>query len=77
MIYLAQPYSDPDPLVRHGRYLAGLEACAHYTSRFPYSPVVHWHNVAESFNLPGDFEHWRELNFHFLRPVQSDLRPPP
>lgn len=27
-----------------------------------YSPIVHWHPVATTFNLPYTFDHWKEIN---------------
>lgn len=47
MIYLASPYSHPDPQVRASRYssvLPVLAALAHKRISV-YSPIVHWYNV--------------------------------
>lgn len=68
MIYLAQPYSHPDPLVRQRRYNAGLEIAAHYTKLefLIYSPIVHYHEMANRYRMPTDFSFWRELNFGVL-----------
>ncbi len=68
MIYLAQPYTDPDTRVRESRYDAALRVTADYTKLgfLIYSPIVHYHNIAVRFHLPGDFTFWRELNFRAL-----------
>lgn len=68
MIYLAQPYTHPDPAVRAKRYDAALHVTADYTKLgfLIYSPIVHYHNVALRHNLPSDFHFWRVLNFSAL-----------
>jgi len=68
VIYLAQPYTDPDHSVRERRYIAALHLVADYTKLgfLIYSPIVHYHNVAVKHNLPKDFMFWRELNFAAL-----------
>lgn len=68
MIYLAQPYTHPEKSVRNYRYNAALHICADYTKMgfLIYSPIIHYHNVAERFHLPTDFPFWRELNFSAL-----------
>jgi hypothetical protein len=65
MIYLAQPYTDPDPHVREKRFNDAVTVLADYTKLgfFIYSPIVHYHHVALRHNMPVDFSFWRELNF--------------
>ena len=63
MIYLASPYSDPDPAVRKRRFEA---TCAYAVEaigegQLIYSPIVHSHALAER-GLPGDWEFWAEHN---------------
>ena len=69
MIYLASPYSSPDPLLRKTRYLLAAELTATMLSQglHVYSPIVHCHDLAERFNLPSDFEFWKKYNFDMLR----------
>lgn len=38
---------------------------------FVYSPIVHWHNVAKTFNLPTDAQFWHEQNT--LQLSKSDI----
>ena len=68
MIYLAQPYTDPKPLVMEKRYDAALQIVAEYTKLgfLIYSPIVHYHNVALRYSMPVDFTFWRQLNFEAL-----------
>ena len=69
MIYLASPYSDPDPMVRKGRYHLAL----FYTGRRMrkgeriFSPIVYSHYLALNHELPKDFDWWREFDEAMIR----------
>jgi hypothetical protein len=69
MIYVASPYSDPDKAVQLGRYLETLHVVAQLMAqRLPvFSPIVHCHEVALRYDLPGDAAYWQEYNTSFLR----------
>lgn len=69
MIYLASPYSHPDPLIRKTRFLLAQQCVAMMLSKrkFVYSPIVHCHEIATKYDLPSDFEFWRDYNFDMLR----------
>lgn len=69
MIYLASPYSHKDHEVMENRFVAAREACAFLTKagKLVYSPIVHWHPVAEAHDLPRDFLFWSKLNFSMIR----------
>ena len=59
MIYLASPYSDPDPGVRQHRF---QEVCRHAArmmreGEMVYSPIAHSHCIAR-FGLPVDWGFW-------------------
>ena len=59
MMYLASPYSDPDPAVRHHRF---REVCRHAArmmreGEMVYSPIAHSHCIAR-FGLPIDWGFW-------------------
>jgi hypothetical protein len=63
VIYLASPYSHPDPAVREARFRA---ACRHAAGmlregRLVYSPIAHSHPLAAE-GLPGDWPFWAEHN---------------
>lgn len=68
MIYLASPYSDPDPVVRWSRYEAVCRHAAHMLrdGHLVYSPVVHGHALAQR-GLPGDWAYWERHNREMLR----------
>ena len=61
MIYLASPYSHPDPEVRAARL---RQTCRHAArlvrkGRLVYSPIAHSHMLAEQ-GLPADWPFWAE-----------------
>ena len=68
-VYLASPYSHPNPLVREARYRIARDAVAHLLIRkiWVYSPIVHCHDLTKEYSLPFDATHWREYNEAMLR----------
>lgn len=72
MTYLASPYSHPDPAVRLRRYEEAAQACAKLCkSIHVFSPIVHWHEIAQRHVLPTDAAHWWDYNRSFLRRCDS------
>jgi len=67
-IYLACPYSDPDPLVRENRFeevnmKAGeLMLAGHLV----FSPISHTHPIAVQCQLPKGWEFWAEYDRSFI-----------
>ncbi len=63
MIYLASPYSHPDPDVREQRFLAACRAAASLMrdGEFVYAPICHSHPIAQ-FGLPWDWDYWEATN---------------
>lgn len=68
-IYVASPYSHKDPTIKDNRYWQVLKFVAEYTrrGRILYSPIVHCHQMALSFDLPGNLDFWKEHNAKLLR----------
>lgn len=68
-IYLASPYTDPSNNIMHQRYLAACKACGHLAGQneIVYSPIVHWHNVAQMYQLPKDFEFWKTQDHSMIK----------
>ena len=68
MIYLASPYSSPDPFTREERYLAAMRKVIDYlrTGNWVYSPIVHCHELAKMADMGKDFNSWKQYNFHML-----------
>ena len=62
MIYLASPYSDQSPIVRESRYDQILHTCMMLNRKFPeklfYSPIVHFHELSQRYDLPTDADFW-------------------
>lgn len=49
LIYLASPYTHPDPDVQEQRYAEIAKAAAQFIKQghCVYSPIAHWHKIAE------------------------------
>jgi len=64
LIYLATPYSTPDPARRAFRFNAACavayKALKHGAA--VYAPIVSWHQVKLMFDLKGDWEEWKDLD---------------
>lgn len=68
-IYVASPYSDPDPDVRADRYFRVLKHTAELIAegRPAYSPIVHFHDMAIRHDLPYDFHFWKRVNASMIQ----------
>ena len=67
MIYLASPYSHPDPCVREARFHATCQAAARLIRAgcFVFSPIAHSHALVEH-GLPHDWQFWRRYDVAHL-----------
>jgi len=67
MIYLASPYSDPDPGIEQHRFDAVCQAAAALMQRgmLVFSPIAHSHPIAR-FGLPKDWAFWHRYDRAFL-----------
>ena len=67
MIYLASPYSHPDPVVREQRFHAACRAAAALlrAGGAVYSPIAHSHPLVEH-GLPTDWAFWEPRNREHL-----------
>lgn len=72
-IYLASPYSDPDPAIVQRRYHLVLSATASLLRDciWTYSPIVHCHELARLHSLPTDFAFWRDYNKAMLQKANA------
>ena len=69
MIYLASPYTRPDPAGRQWRFEAASRATARMIREgmFVFSPVVHSHPLTRH-RLPGDWDFWQRYDrAHLVR----------
>jgi len=69
-IYLAAPYTHPDPEIVKFRVKA-INAHAAYLMRagrghIVFSPISHSHPIAMENNLPTTFEFWQRQNREFI-----------
>jgi len=68
MIYLASPYSHPDPLVRKARYETvmkiahDLQTSPGHEHHLVYSPIMHFHPMCLRYEMPSDAGYWWNLN---------------
>jgi hypothetical protein len=60
VIYLASPYTHPDPAVRQARFEAACRAAAALigAGKTVFSPIVHSHTLCQ-FGLPPDWRFWQ------------------
>lgn len=67
MIYLASPYSHPDPDVREQRFEAACAAAAALlrAGHRVYSPIAHSHPLTR-YGLPGDWAFWERHDRWYL-----------
>jgi nucleoside 2-deoxyribosyltransferase len=67
MIYLASPYSHPDPAVREQRFRAACRAMATLlrTGHVVFSAIVHSHPLVEH-GLPADWKFWECIDRQHL-----------
>jgi hypothetical protein len=68
MIYLASPYSHPDPLVRQARFDAACLAVSRliHAGQSVFSPIVHGHPQVR-FGLPTEWAFWQRFDQEYLR----------
>ncbi len=72
IIYLASPYSHPDPAMRELRYKQACEVAALLMrdGHLVYSPIAHSHPLT-AFGLPANWEFWRPLDEAMLAKCQA------
>lgn len=69
MIYLASPYSHPDPVIKKTRFLLVEQCTAGLINQgyLVWSPIVHCYEMALKFQLPDHADFWKQYNFDFIR----------
>lgn len=67
-IYLAGPYSHPNGAVMHARFCVHQEAAVWAFNRGDtvFSPIVHWHEAAQRYNLETHYRRWEKDNLAML-----------
>nr|BDD48337.1 hypothetical protein 13 [Candidatus Omnitrophota bacterium] len=68
MIYLATPYSHPDPKVRAERFQKALKTMARLikSGHKVFSPIVQTHLLAQ-FRIPTSWNYWGAYDSYFLK----------
>lgn len=74
-IYLAVPYSNPDPDVRSERFNCASDWANRLTrqGKIIYSPITHGHVLSLWGGLPVDFDFWQTHCLSFLRSWAQEL----
>lgn len=73
-IYLASPYSHPDPAVRDMRYMRVRDIAARLIlerDQPVYSPIAHCHDMCAAAKAPFTYEAWREQDEAMIRPAEE------
>ena len=67
MIYLASPYSHPDPAVVERRFEAACQTAAALIrhGKTVFSPIAHSHSICR-YGLPGDWQFWQHHDREYL-----------
>lgn len=73
MIYLASPYSHPDPAVRQRRFELACAAAAHRmeSGLIVYSPIAHSHPIEQFMAQQQSHEFWMDQCMALLRRADS------
>lgn len=65
-IYIASPYSDPDPQVERLRYQRVCQIVAKLIQKHPdcmfFSPIAHSFGMAKYGKLASDYKFWMEID---------------
>ena len=69
LVYLAVPYSHPDPKVRHWRFDTVNEVAGKLIAQglIIFSPISHSHSIAQMCDLPTKWEFWQKTDRVFLQ----------
>ena len=72
-MYLASPYSHPDPFIREFRYLAAMRELTRLLKDgvHVYSPIVHCHELAKIADMPRAADFWERYNFTMLAAAEQ------
>lgn len=75
MIYLAQPYTSPKPVVMTARFRLAEFMTYHYlkAGEHIHSPIVHCHRLAILYELPTDYTFWSKYN-HAMIDASEKIR---
>jgi len=74
VIYLASPYSHPDPAIREARFDAACRATAEHlrAGRVVFSPIAYGHPLT-AHGLRGDWSFWERFDRNVISRCDSVL----
>lgn len=60
-VYLAVPYTDPNPAVMEERFRVATRVAAEYTrlGYIAFSPITHGHPINQEGGLPSEYTFWQ------------------
>ena len=69
LVFISSPYSHPHKEVMTGRAIAAGDYAAFCMGMglHPFSPIAHWHNIADRCDMPTDAGPWMKYNREMLR----------
>jgi hypothetical protein len=67
LVYMASPYSHPDPSVMEARFTSACREAARFMRKgvLLFSPIAHTHPIAQ-FDLPKDWTFWARYDRFIL-----------
>jgi hypothetical protein len=67
--YLAIPYTDPDEKIRDYRAEISDIVCADLMNqgRVIFAPISSCHHIAKKYDLPKDWDFWKNIDEQFIR----------
>lgn len=73
LVYLACPYSHPDPEVRESRFRAATQAAATLARAgvHVFSPITHTHPILLTGDLPRGWEYWEAYDRAILNTCRA------
>jgi hypothetical protein len=68
LVYLASPYSHPDPAVRLQRFHEACRKAADLMHHgfLVFSPIAHSHSIAVGWGLPLGWEYWEDFDLRLI-----------
>jgi hypothetical protein len=73
-LYLASPYTHPDPAVRQWRYEAVRDFAAFLCKKrqWIFCPIMHSHDMTINHQMPYEFEFWDD-GWDISRGIKSEI----
>lgn len=68
LIYLASPYTHPNPIIQEGRAATAARVAGELIKRghHVFSPIAHGHTIEQHCNISGSWWQWHNLSLLML-----------